>query len=123
MAVVAYLLDDQTVVRFEVEPADDFRPAGTSEVVARVKEAVEPAVAGAQAVLAKVRECGPDEVELRFGIEVTGTANWVIARAATEANFEVTLTWKASEPAPVIRDPAVEGRGAGGSGAGKATSG
>src|SRR5215470_18944528 len=102
MAVVAYTLDDQTVVRFEVGPGDDFRPAGAQEVVARIKEAVEPAVAGARAVLEKVREAGPAEVELKFGIKVNGTANWLIARAATEANFEVTLTWKtaASAPAP-----------------------
>jgi len=103
MAVVGYTLDDQTVVRFEVEPGDDFRPAGAGEVVARVREAVEPAVAGARAVLEKVRECGPAEVELKFGIKVSGTASWLIARAATEANFEVTLTWKApmSAAAPV----------------------
>jgi len=102
MAVVGYSLDDQTVVRFEVEPGDDFRPAGAGEVVARVREAVEPAVAGARAVLEKVREAGPAEVELKFGIKVSGTANWLIARAATEANFEVTLTWKARESAPVV---------------------
>jgi len=28
MAVVRYALDDQTVVRFEVELGEDFRPAG-----------------------------------------------------------------------------------------------
>ena len=95
-AVVAYTLDDQTVVRFEVEPGADFRPAGPNEVMGRIREAVEPAIAGAQVVLDKVRESWPDEVELKFGIKVSGTANWLIARAATEANFEVTRTWKAN---------------------------
>ena len=32
--------------------------------------------------------------DAKVGIKVTGTANWVVARAATEGNFEVTLTWQ-----------------------------
>jgi hypothetical protein len=91
--VVGYTLDDGTVVRFEADPGEGFRPVGADEVLGRIREAVEPAVAGARAVLEQVKRVEPDSVELKFGVKVTGTANWVVAKAATEANFEVTLSW------------------------------
>jgi hypothetical protein len=97
--VVSYTLDDGTVVRFEVEPAEGFRPAGPNEIAGKIRDAVAPAVEGARVVLERVKEVNPDEVELRFGIKVSGTANWFVAKAATEGNFEVTLTWAADSPA------------------------
>jgi len=42
---------------------------------------------------AKVKEAAPDKIEVKFGIKVSGTANWLIAKAATEGNFDITLTW------------------------------
>ena len=92
--VVRYTLDDETVVSFEVEPTAEFRPAGPDELVGRLSEAVRPAIAGAKAVLDRAKETQPDEVELKFGIKVSGTMNWFVAKAATEGNFEVTLTWR-----------------------------
>jgi hypothetical protein len=92
-AVVSYSLDDETVVRFEIEPSVDFRPAGPDEIAGRIREAVAPAVEGARAVLEKVKDAAPDEIEVKFGIKVSGTANWFVAKAATEGNFEITLTW------------------------------
>ena len=93
-SVVQYQLDDDIVVRFEVEPPAGFRPAGPNEIAGRIREAVTPAIEGAKVVLEKVQEAKPKSVELKFGIKVSGTANWLIAKAATEANFEVTLTWE-----------------------------
>jgi hypothetical protein len=75
-SVVQYELDDGTVVRFEVEPAEGFRPAGPNEIAGKIREAVVPAVEGAGVVLEKVREAKPDGVELKFGIKVSGTANF-----------------------------------------------
>ncbi|MFF2807692.1 CU044_2847 family protein [Streptomyces sp. NPDC058000] len=95
--VVSYELDDRTVARFEIEPADGFHPVGAEEVAGRVREAVSPAVEAARTVLDRVTALGPDEVQVKFGIKVNGTANWLIAKAATEANFEVTLVWKPEE--------------------------
>ena len=43
--------------------------------------------------LRSVAELGPDEVEVKFGVKVNGGTNWLVAKAATEANFEITLTW------------------------------
>jgi hypothetical protein len=93
-SVVQYQLDNDTVVRFEVEPPPGFMPAGPDQIAGRIRDAVAPAVEGARVVLEKVQDAKPDTVELKFGIKVSGTANWFIAKAATEANFEVTLTWK-----------------------------
>jgi hypothetical protein len=92
--VVAYQLDDGTTARFEVEPLPGFRPAGSGEIAGRVREAVGPAVEAAKTVLEKVKEAQPDEVELKFGIKVSGGANWLVAKAVGEASFEVTLTWR-----------------------------
>jgi hypothetical protein len=100
--VVSYGLDDNTVVSFEIEPTDDFHPVGAGELLGRVRQAVQPAVDAARTVLGKVAEIGPDEVQLKFGIKVNGTADWLIAKAATEGSFEVTLTWR----------PGAEGAGA-----------
>lgn len=91
--VVKYQLDDSTVVGFEIEPGPGFQQAGMKEFVGQVRQAVGPAVEAAKAVLEKVKEIGPDGVEVKFGVKVTGEANWVVARAATEGSFEITLTW------------------------------
>ena len=91
--VVTYRVDDSTTVKFEIEPAEGFRPAGPEEVLGRVQQAVEPAVKTAKAVLEKVKEARPDEVELKFGIKVSGGASWLVAKAAGEANFDVTMKW------------------------------
>lgn len=92
--VVRYTLDDGTVVGFEIEPVEGFRPAGADELVGAIRAAVGPAVDAAKLVLDKVKEAAPDEVEVKFGVKVSGTMNWVVARAATEGNFEIALTWK-----------------------------
>jgi hypothetical protein len=92
--VVTYRVDDSTVVSFEIEPVDGFRPAGAgAELGVSVQDAVGPAVEAAKAVLDKVKEACPDEIEVKFGVKVSGGASWLIARAAAEGSFEVTLTW------------------------------
>lgn len=100
MAQVGYALEDGTVGRFEVDADPGFAPAGGEEVVGKLADAVAPLVAGARVLLDKVRATRPDEVEVKFGVKVTGTANWLIAKAATEGNFEITLTWKGDETGP-----------------------
>jgi hypothetical protein len=91
--IVTYQVDSSTTVKFEIDPPEGFRPAGPNEIIGRVREAVGPAVEAAKAVLDKVKEARPDTVELKFGIKVSGAANWFVAKAATEGNFDVTLTW------------------------------
>jgi hypothetical protein len=94
---VTYELDDQTQVRFEVDPTDEWIDVSADQVLGRIADAVQPAVEGAKVVLEKVKESAPAEVEIKFGVKVSGTANWLVAKAATEGNFEITLTWKRAD--------------------------
>ncbi len=98
--VMRYSLDDGTVVEFEVDQLAGYRPAGSADVVAAVRVAVAPALEAARVVVEKARAAAPDEVEVKFGIKVSGQANWWIAKAATEGNFEITLTWKRDTDRP-----------------------
>ena len=91
--VVKYQLDDSTFAAFEFEPGSGFHQAGVKEFAGQVSKAVEPAVRAAGVVLEKVKEIKPDEIEVRFGVKVTGEASWVVAKAATEGSFEISLKW------------------------------
>jgi hypothetical protein len=98
--VVTYEVDDKTSVSFEIEPVPGWEPAASSaEIIAKVREAVVPAIEAAREVLAQAREMAPQRVEVKFGVKVTGTMNWLVAKAASEGNFEVTLAWDDSHPA------------------------
>jgi|SRR5215469_15237917 len=103
--VVAYQVDDAITVKLEIEPAEGFQPAAPGEILGRVQEAVTPAVEAAKAVLEKVKEARPDQIELKFGVKASGEAKWLVAKAAGEANFEVTLTWCRHD-----RDPGTGGQ-------------
>lgn len=96
--VVTYQVDESTTVSFEIEPTPGFRQAGAGEIAGKVRDAVGPAVEAAKVVLDKAKEACPDQIEVKFGVKVTGTANWLIAKAATEASFEVTLSWSPGVP-------------------------
>lgn len=118
--VVSYALDDETVVRFEIEPTDHFHRVTSDDVVSRVRDAVRPAVQAARTVLDGASELRPEEVTVTFGIKVSGTANWLVAKAASEGNFEVSLVWRPTRPtaanAPAEGTTGADGTtGAGGS--------
>lgn len=91
--VVNYQVDEFTVVSFEIEPGPGFRPAGANEIAGKVSDAVGPAVEAAKVVLDKVKDACPEHIEVKFGIKVSGGANWLIAKASAEGSFEVTLSW------------------------------
>ena len=92
--VVRYQVDDKTAALFEIEPLAGFQPAGVGDLAGWVREAAAPSIEAARELLEQAKDLAPDAVQVKFGIKVTGTANWVVARAATEGNFEVTLTWQ-----------------------------
>lgn len=98
--IVSYDVNGSTVAQFEIDPVEGFVPAGAGSVAGKVREAAGPAIEAARELLAQARELAPDGVQVKFGVKVTGTANWLVARAATEGNFEVTLTWSPM-PGPV----------------------
>lgn len=90
---VSYALDDGTRVEFETDPVDGWREVGADEVIAQISKAVTPVIGGALTILERLKDAGPEGIEITFGVKVSGTANWVIAKAATEGNFAVKLTW------------------------------
>jgi hypothetical protein len=93
--VVTYAVDAETAVSFEIDPVPGFVPAASpGEVIGRIRVALGPTVQAAREVLEQVREVGPDRVEVKFGVKVTGTMNWLVAKAASEGSFEVTLSWE-----------------------------
>lgn len=89
-----FQLDDGTVVAFEIDPPSGFQPASPERVVGKVRDALGPLVEAATVVIDKVKQAAPDEVEVKFGIKVTGKMDWMIAKVSTDANFEVKLVWK-----------------------------
>ncbi len=98
--VVRYLSgSDDVEVGFEIDPPEGYRPVGAGPVEVRVRDAVQPALDAARDVLGRLRELQPDEVEVRFAIKVSGSANWLVARATSEGNFEVTLRWRSTSSA------------------------
>lgn len=102
--VVRYQVDDKTVAQFEFDPPAGFHPAGVGDVAGWVREAAAPSIEAARAVLEQVRQLSPSTVQVKFGIKVTGTANWIVAKAASEANFEITLSWQpenTADPGPL----------------------
>jgi Trypsin-co-occurring domain 1 len=52
----------------------------------------------AEAIVAKLRDLSdqPDQIGVEFGLKLSGTAGAIVASAAIEANYKVTLTWKHS---------------------------
>lgn len=95
--VVRYSVDGAEV-EFDVDPdrlGGEWRDVSSrpGDVVGTVKDAVGPAVDAAKVVLDRIREVSPGSVQMKFGITVSGGANWGVAKAAAEGNFEVTLTW------------------------------
>jgi hypothetical protein len=92
--IVTYRVDDETTVDIEIEPVGDYLPAGVGDVVGRVRTAAQPAVKAARALLDEVKELAPDDIQVTFGVKVSGTTSWILARASTEGNFEVTLSWR-----------------------------
>jgi hypothetical protein len=97
--VVRFRVHDEIVAQFEIDPVAGFRPAGTGDIAGHVREAAGPAIEAAMVLLEQAKALRPDAVQVRFGVKVTGTVNWLVAKAASEGNFEVTLSWQPQDQA------------------------
>lgn len=92
--IVSYRVDGETVAQFEIEPVPGMHPAGVSEIAGHVWESAGPAIQAAMVLLERAKKLGPDGVQVKFGVKATGTVNWLVAKAASEGNFEITLSWQ-----------------------------
>ncbi|MGP4115059.1 CU044_2847 family protein [Streptomyces sp. 4N509B] len=94
-AAVAVFEVDDDLVGSELEMAASGR--GT---VARARASLTDALAEVRPTLSKVvqtvRELGPDQVEIEFGLKVGGDTSVIIAKGTAEVNFAVRLTWNRS---------------------------
>jgi hypothetical protein len=97
------------VVVVETDAADlsarrVMRGSGTEAVIATANATFESALqtvrAAAEGILNQLRSLAepPDEVAVEFGVKMTVETGAVIAKASSDANFKINLTWKKSAP-------------------------
>jgi hypothetical protein len=95
-------LYDAGAVIVEVDEEDDgiVRAGRPGEIAGQAAESLRDAwarirpMAKAFAEEVATAQDGANEVCVEFGIKLTAEAGFVVAKAATEANFRVALTWK-----------------------------
>lgn len=63
---------------------------------ATFESALQTVRAAAEGILSQLRmlQQPPDEVVVEFGVKMSAETGAVIAKASTEANFKINLTWK-----------------------------
>jgi hypothetical protein len=103
--LMEFPLEDGTSVVVEVdEPVPEeglVQAARPGEVAERASQTLEAALQKvkpmASAVLATVRDLAqrPDEIRVEFGVRVTAQAGAVLASAALQGHYCITLLWKA----------------------------
>lgn len=97
---VEFTLSDDSIVVIETdEDESGVVKAGLGDTIERAggifEQAIENARKSAMVIVDKMRELGPDEVEVTFGLKVSGElGNIVVAKAGVEANYSVKLRWK-----------------------------
>jgi len=103
--IVEFRMDSGGSLAVEVDEAVDggvVRSArAPGEVVVQASETLEEALdrvmPAAQALIERLRKASPDEMELQFGLKLSGELGAVLAKASAEGNFSVTLKWTRSE--------------------------
>ncbi len=70
-------------------------PRVLSEASETLQEALRRTRSAIETTLGQMRELAepPDKVTIKFGVKVTASAGVVIAKAASEANFELAVEW------------------------------
>ncbi len=91
--------NETVIVEMDDEQLAGFAPAAVSpgEVAARASESFEAAVdkllPTVRAIGDRMKQLAPDELTVALGVKLTAEAGVIVARAAGEANFTVTLRW------------------------------
>ena len=107
---VRFTLDDGSKVLFESaegelvalhDGAPDIREGGRlTERLRAVAQAAEEIAGSLRAGLA------PDEVNLEFGLKISGELNWwFFAKSQSEGTIKVTLTWAGTSQPPASTSP------------------
>ncbi|CDR08615.1 CU044_2847 family protein [Streptomyces iranensis] len=69
------------------------------ELPRSLRESLAPVRETARTVLQELRQAGPDEVEVEFGVNVSAKAGAVIAKGDVAVHLRVRLLWKNGEAA------------------------
>jgi Trypsin-co-occurring domain 1 len=106
---VSYLVEfpvagnDSVIVEMDDEQLAGFAPAAVSpgEIAARASESFESTIdkliPTVRAISDRMKQLAPDELEVSLGVKLTAEAGVIVAKAAGEANFTVTLSWKGGD--------------------------
>lgn len=97
-------LEDGGSILFEAAPEviDGPVKAGrVSEVIQELPSSLQSALAPvrdtARAVLEQLRQAGPDEVEVEFGVDLAAQAGAIITKSEAGFHLKVRLLWKSTE--------------------------
>jgi hypothetical protein len=101
---VRYDLEDGSEVVFETAGAALVEPRGGRPQVVdggELRAHLDHITRAAEEISRALRErLGPDEIELSFGIKISGKVSWwFIASTAAEAALAVTLRWQGTQEA------------------------
>ncbi len=64
-----------------------------------LQQVLQPVRDASAAVLDQLRQAGPDEVEVEFGVDLSAQAGAVIAKGESAVHFKVRVLWQRQEPA------------------------
>ncbi len=100
MATETFQLDDATTILIDTDPVDS--PAGLQPVArgrnqaTNFADALDTALPAARVLLEKLQSTAVDaeDIEIEFGLRLSGEVGALIARTIDEANFRVKLRWQ-----------------------------
>jgi Trypsin-co-occurring domain 1 len=89
------------LVEAPAEPAGPVKAGRVSDAIqelpASLQASLAPVKDAARAVLDQLREAGPGEVEVEFGVDLAVQAGAVITKSEAGCHLRVKLTWKNDE--------------------------
>jgi hypothetical protein len=74
------------------------------ELPQTLQAALVPVRETARVVLEHLKEAGPDEAEVEFGVNLSSEAGAVIIKSGAAVHLKIRLLWKKDEPAPAAGD-------------------
>jgi hypothetical protein len=92
---------ESVIVEMDDDQLAGFAPAAVApgEVAATATESFESAVdrllPAVRAIGERMKQLAPEELTVALGVKLTAEAGVIVAKAAGEANFTVTLKWTA----------------------------
>ena len=103
---MAYLIEfpmasgDTVIVEMDDEQLAGFVPAAVepgavaATATGTFESAVDRLIPAMRAISDRMKQLAPEEVTIAVGIKLTAEAGVIMAKAASEANFTVTLKWQ-----------------------------